>query len=37
MNWLHQQNPVFLAFLAGLFTWVCTIFGAAIVFFFQKN
>lgn len=36
MNWLHQQNPVFLAFLAGLFTWVCTIFGAAIVFFFKR-
>lgn len=35
MNWLSQQSPVFLAFLAGLFTWGCTIIGAAIVFFFK--
>ncbi|VTS16361.1 ZIP family metal transporter [Streptococcus pseudoporcinus] len=36
MNWLINQNPVFLAFLAGLFTWGCTILGAAIVFFFKR-
>lgn len=36
MNWLINQNPVFLVFLAGLFTWGCTILGAAIVFFFKR-
>ncbi|XCY66958.1 ZIP family metal transporter [Streptococcus iniae] len=36
MNWIAKQDPVFMAFLAGLFTWGCTIFGAAIVFFFKK-
>lgn len=36
MTWLMQQNVVFLAFLAGLFTWGCTILGSAIVFFFKN-
>lgn len=36
MNWIAKQDPVFMAFLAGLFTWGCTIFGAAVVFFFKK-
>lgn len=36
MNWLLEQNVVLLALLAGLFTWFCTILGAAIVFFFKK-
>ncbi|MDT2731965.1 ZIP family metal transporter [Streptococcus parauberis] len=35
MNWIANQDLVFLAFLAGLFTWSCTIVGAAIVFFFR--
>lgn len=35
MNWILSQNVVLLAFLAGLFTWGCTILGAAIVFFFK--
>ena len=36
MTWLLHQNVVFLALLAGLFTWVCTIVGLAIVFFFKN-
>ena len=35
IEWLSEQSVVFLAFLAGLFTWACTIVGAAIVFFFR--
>ena len=36
MTWLLHQNVVFLAFLAGLFTWGCAIVGSAIVFFFKN-
>lgn len=36
MTWFLNQNVVFLAFLAGLFTWGCTIVGSAIVFFFKN-
>ena len=36
MTWLLHQNVVVLAFLAGLFTWGCTIVGSAIVFFFKN-
>jgi ZIP family zinc transporter len=36
MNWLMTQNVVFLALLAGIFTWGCTILGSAVVFFFTK-
>ena len=36
MTWLLHQNVVFLAFLAGLFIWGCTIVGSAIVFFFKN-
>jgi len=36
VTWLLHQNVVFLAFLAGLFTWRCTIVGSAIVFFFKN-
>lgn len=35
MNWLESQPVVLQAFLAGLFTWGCTIVGSAIVFFFK--
>ena len=35
MEWILSQNVVLLALLAGLFTWCCTILGAAIVFFFK--
>ena len=36
MTWFLHQNVVFLAFLAGLFTWGWTIVGSAIVFFFKN-
>ena len=35
MNWFQSQSVVLHAFLAGLFTWGCTIVGSAIVFFFK--
>ncbi|MDY4511572.1 ZIP family metal transporter [Streptococcus hyovaginalis] len=35
LEWLTSQNVVLLAFMAGLFTWGCTIVGSAIVFFFK--
>ncbi|PRT71390.1 ZIP family metal transporter [Streptococcus anginosus] len=35
MNWLQEQPVVLQAFLAGLFTWSCTIVGSAVVFFFK--
>ena len=35
MNWFQSQSVVVQAFLAGLFTWGCTIVGSAIVFFFK--
>lgn len=36
MNILSKINPVLLAFLATIFTWLITLLGAAIVFFFKK-
>ena len=35
MDWLRSQPVLMQAFLAGLFTWGCTILGSAIVFFFK--
>ena len=35
MNWFQSQSVVLQAFLAGLFTWGCTIVGSAIGFFFK--
>lgn len=35
MNWFQSQSVVLQAFIAGLFTWGCTIVGSAIVFFFK--
>lgn len=35
MNWFQSQSVVLQAFLAGLFTWGCTIVGSTIVFFFK--
>lgn len=29
-------NPILQAFIAGLFTWGCTIFGAAFVYFLKR-
>lgn len=36
MDWFLSQNVIFLAFLAGLFTWATTAFGASLVFFFKS-
>lgn len=36
MTWFMQQSVVFQALIAGLFTWLCTVFGSAIVFFFTS-
>ena len=36
MDWLQSQPVVMQAFLAGLFTWGCTIVGSAVVFFFKQ-
>ena len=36
MNWFQSQSVVLQAFIAGLFTWSCTIVGSAIVFFFKN-
>ena len=36
MNWFQSQSVVLQAFLAGVFTWGCTIVGSAIVFFFKN-
>ena len=35
MSWFAEQSVVLQAFLAGLFTWACTIIGSGIVFFFK--
>lgn len=35
MDWLRSQPVVMQAFLAGIFTWGCTIVGSAVVFFFK--
>ena len=36
MHWFQSQSVVLQAFLAGLFTWSCTIVGSAIFFFFKN-
>ena len=36
MDWLRSQPVLMQAFLAGLFTWGCTIVGSAVVFFFKQ-
>lgn len=36
METFSQFSPVMQAFLAGLFTWGCTILGASFVFFFKS-
>lgn len=35
INWFQSQSVVLQAFIAGLFTWGCTIVGSANVFFFK--
>jgi zinc transporter, ZIP family len=36
MDWLLSLNPILLALLATLFTWLMTAMGAAMVFFFKE-
>jgi ZIP family zinc transporter len=36
MQWLQEQNPIFMAFLATCFTWAVTALGASVVFFFKS-
>ncbi|HFU4025450.1 TPA: ZIP family metal transporter [Streptococcus suis] len=36
MTWFTEQSIIMQTLLAGLFTWFCTIVGAAVVFFFRK-
>jgi ZIP family zinc transporter len=36
IDWLLKMNPVLLAFLATMFTWGLTAFGASMVFFFKS-
>jgi len=33
---LLEYNPIFLAFMATLFTWALTALGASMIFFFRK-
>ena len=35
-NYFSSFNPIFLAFLGGIFSFVFTILGASIVFFFKR-
>jgi ZIP family zinc transporter len=34
-DWLIEYNPILLAFLATMFTWLVTALGSAMVFFFK--
>lgn len=36
ITWFENQNPIFAAFVAGLFTWGLTALGASFVYFFKK-
>ena len=36
INYLSNCNYVILAFIAGMFTWLVTILGSAVVFLFKK-
>lgn len=35
IDYFLSAHPIFQAFIAGLFTWGCTIFGSAFVYFFK--
>lgn len=30
------SNPIFQALIAGIFTWLCTLFGSSFVFLFKE-
>lgn len=36
VQYIANSNPIWVAFLAGIFTWAVTALGASIVFFFKK-
>lgn len=36
IDWFSAQSPVLQALIAGIFTWLCTGFGAAVVFFVKN-
>ena len=36
VGWFSEQDPIYAAFVAGLFTWGVTAVGASFVFFFIK-
>ncbi len=36
INWFKDQDPVYAALVAGLFTWIVTAAGASFVFFFKS-
>lgn len=36
MAFFEQMHPVLQAFIGGLFTWLCTIVGSSLVFFFKE-
>ena len=35
--WFVNQNPIFQALLAGVFTWLVTAIGSGLVFFFNSS
>ena len=37
MFWFVNQNPIFQALLAGVFTWLVTAIGSGLVFFFNSS
>ena len=36
VDWFREQNPVYAAFVAGIFTWAVTALGASFVFLFKS-
>jgi ZIP family zinc transporter len=36
LDWLIEYDPILLAFLATMFTWLVTALGSAMVFFFKS-
>lgn len=36
ISFFVSLNPIMQAFIAGLFTWICTVFGSSFVFFFRE-
>lgn len=36
INWFIEANPILQAFLGGIFTWLCTVAGSAVVFLIKE-